>query len=110
MIRDGAGPRRRDLLCGLGAAVAGASLPGRGAFAQTVLQSVIQGVQGEGQRFEPSAVVEAARALSRRPFAAPPADLPDPFNNLNYEQYIGIKSAAEARLWAGEGRGFALEP
>ena len=110
MMRDGPRPRRRDLLGLLGATIASASLGGDAVRAQTPLQSAIQGVQGEGQRFEASAVIEAARALSRRPFAAPPADLPDPFNNLNYEQYVAIRSAAETRIWASEGRGFALEP
>jgi len=110
MMRESPRPRRRDLLGLLGATIASASLSADAVRAQTPLQSAIQSVQGEGQRFEPSAVIEAARALSRRPFAAPPADLPDPFNNLNYEQYVAIKSAAETRIWASEGRGFALEP
>src|SRR3712207_4994560 len=100
-------PRRRDVLTLLGAAAAGMPLRLRGAYAQTPLQTVIQGVPGEGQRFDPGAVVEAARALSRRPFAAPPNDLPDVFGGLNYDQYIAIKPKAEARLWADEGRGFA---
>jgi glucans biosynthesis protein len=103
------GARRRDVLAFLGAA-AGLPVASRAAFAQTPLQAAIQGVPGEGQRFDPAAVVEAARALSRRPFAAPANDLPDVFAGLNYEQYIAIKPLPEARIWADEGRGFMAEP
>jgi glucans biosynthesis protein len=74
------------------------------------LQTVTQGTLADGQRFDRAALVEAARALSRRPFAPPPSELPEPFANLNYEQYIGIKPSAGARVWAGDGRGFSFEP
>jgi periplasmic glucans biosynthesis protein len=93
-----------------GATVAGLALRPSVTFGQTPLQSALQGSLGDGQRFDRRLLVETARALSRRPFAPPPGDLPDAFANLNYEQYIGIKPAAGARLWAGDGRGFAVEP
>ncbi|MGA0593832.1 glucan biosynthesis protein [Enterovirga sp. CN4-39] len=73
-------------------------------------QAIIQGTLGEGQRFDPAGVVDIARALARRPFVAAPADLPEPFGNLNYEQYIDIKAQPSARIWEGEGRGFVAEP
>jgi glucans biosynthesis protein len=98
------------VLAWAGASLAGLALGPRPAAAQTPLQSVIQGSLGDGQRFDRRALVEAARALARRPFAAPASDLPDAFANLNYEQYIGIKPVPAARVWASEGRGFAVEP
>lgn len=73
-------------------------------------QSIIQGVLGDGQRFDPAAVVEVARQLARRPFAAPQTDLPDVFKDLNYEQYAGIKSIPPTFIWSAENRGFAVEP
>jgi glucans biosynthesis protein len=94
----------------VGAAIGGLALRSRAGQAQTPLQAAIQAVQGEGQRFEPAAVVEAARALSKKPFAPPPNDLPDVFAGLNYEQYVAIKPLPEARIWASEGRGFVAQP
>ncbi|AWB25601.1 glucan biosynthesis protein D [Methylobacterium currus] len=64
----------------------------------------------DGQRFDPGQVVELARALAKKPYAAPAADLPDPFKDLTYEQYIGVRAQPSALLWAGEGRGFVVEP
>ncbi len=51
-----------------------------------------------------------ARILSKKAYNPPPTDLPDPFGNLNYEQYIGIRAKPEATLWNLEGRGFTVEP
>lgn len=73
-------------------------------------QAVIQGALGEGQRFTPTAVVELARALSRRAFAPPPSDVPEPFAGLTYERYVSIKALPAGRIWDGEGRGFVAEP
>ncbi len=55
-------------------------------------------------------MTEIARALSKRPFSAPPNDLPDAVANLTYEQYIAIKTTPSSRLWDSEGRGFVAEP
>jgi glucans biosynthesis protein len=60
--------------------------------------------------FSHDAVLDLARALAKRPFAAPATDLPEPFTALTYEQYVGIKTKAGAALWAGENRGFSIEP
>lgn len=107
---DGHRPHRRDVLAFAGAAIAGLALPSDVADAQTPQQAIAQVPLGEGQRFDPRALVEAARALSRRPFSPPANDLPDVFSNLSYEQYIAITPAAGARVWGGEGRGFVVEP
>lgn len=55
-------------------------------------------------------VLDLARALAKRPFAAPGGELPQPFANLSYEQYVGIKTRPGAAIWAGENRGFSIEP
>lgn len=60
--------------------------------------------------FDPSRPLSIAKDLARSPFKAPSASLPDPFNNLNYEQYAGISRAPGSAI-LGDGRfGFALEP
>lgn len=55
-------------------------------------------------------VPEIARQLAKRPFAAPANDLREPFANLSYEQYVGIKTKPGAAIWSGENRGFCIEP
>ncbi|WP_407521192.1 glucan biosynthesis protein [Methylobacterium oryzisoli] len=64
----------------------------------------------DGARFDPAQVVEIARALARKPFAAPPNDLPDPYGNLTYEQYVAIRPKPELLVWRDQGRGFVVEP
>src|SRR5688572_22309041 len=73
-------------------------------------QAIVQGTLGEGQRFEPGLLLNVARVLARRAYAAPASDLPDVFGNLTYEQYVGIKALPNATVWAGENRGFTVEP
>lgn len=104
-------PRRRDVLALVGTGLAAAASSTEEAVAQAgTPQAVIQGALGEGQRFTPAAVVELARALSRRPFVAAPNDVPEPFASLTYERYVTIKAQPAARIWEGEGRGFVAEP
>jgi glucans biosynthesis protein len=107
-------PTRRDAVGLLGTGLASLALGPDAALAQTPPpgspQALIQGTLGEGQRFNGGGVVDIARALARRPFAAPPNDLPEIFGGLNYEQYIAIKPQPAARIWEGEGRGFVAEP
>ncbi len=55
-------------------------------------------------------VLELARAFAKKPFAAPANELPDPFAGLTYEQYVGIKTKPGAAVWAGENKGFTIEP
>ncbi len=101
---------RRTLMTTAGAAALAGALPGP-ASAQAITPAVIiQTAAGEGVKFDPGALADAARVISRRPFTAQSQDLPAPFNNLNYEQYVGIRALPTAVLWNGENRGFAVEP
>lgn len=104
-----AGLTRREALA-LPAGLAAYLLTDKAHGQATTPQAIIQQAMGEGQRFEPGMVLEIARVLARRPFTPPPADLPEPFSGLNYEQYIGIKALPQAMIWGGEGRGFMAEP
>ncbi|HKH34308.1 MAG TPA: glucan biosynthesis protein, partial [Beijerinckiaceae bacterium] len=103
-------PTRRQALALVAGVAVGAGPLSASAQGQAPTLSVIQTTLGEGQRFEPAAVTELARALSRRPYAAVPSDLPEALSNLSYEQYIGIRALPTAQIWGGEGRGFVLEP
>ncbi|GLI92284.1 glucans biosynthesis protein G 1 [Methylocystis echinoides] len=60
--------------------------------------------------FSREMVVEIARALAAKPYAAPASDLREPFASLTYEQFVGIKMKPGAALWSGENRGFSIEP
>lgn len=105
-------PSRRDVVAGLGAVAAGLAADPIAAFAQTQAPTLaqIQSTLGEGQRFEPMGVVDLARALSKRPYAPVPAEMPEALANLGYEQYIAIRAQPSAFIWSGEGRGFVVEP
>lgn len=95
------------MLAYLGASVAGAAYAP--ALRAQTPQASISARMGDGQRFDAGAVTDIARQLARRPFVAPPNDLPDTLSNLTYEQYIAIKST-QAPIWSSEGRGIAVEP
>lgn len=60
--------------------------------------------------FAPGVVTDQARALAKKPFKAAATDLPDPFKGLTYDQYAAIHARPEARVWANEALGFAIEP
>ncbi|WP_424361704.1 glucan biosynthesis protein [Methylocystis parvus] len=60
--------------------------------------------------FSRDMIVELARALAAKPYAPPPAELPAPFANLTYEQFVGIKTKPGSAIWAGENKGFSVEP
>ena len=85
---------------------------GRPALAQTppAPAVLIQNALGDGQRFDPAAVTEIARQLSRRPYVPPANDVPEVFANLNLEQYGAIRAQPSAFVWAGENRGIVAEP
>ncbi|WP_244470367.1 glucan biosynthesis protein [Microvirga vignae] len=72
-------------------------------------QATIASRMGDGQRFDSATLTDIARQLSKKPFVQPPNDLPDVFSNLNYDQYVSIKSL-QPPIWSMEGRGIALEP
>jgi periplasmic glucans biosynthesis protein len=61
-------------------------------------------------RFDPAVVTESARQLARRAYVPPNPALPDPFNGLNYEAYVGIRHRPERFLWSDEGRPTVIEP
>lgn len=99
---------RRSLLAwGLGAGALAAASP---ALGQNFVAQALQSALGEGQRFTATTLADLARLLSKRAYQAPSSDLPEPFNALNYEQYIGIRAQPGAVLWNNEGRGFTVEP
>ncbi len=100
-------PRRRDMLAYIGVSIAGLAYA-PAVWGQTPPPSPFARI-GDKQRFDASVVVDIARQLSKRPFAAPANDLPDAFANLNYDQYVTIKSLRQP-IWQGEGRGIAVEP
>jgi glucans biosynthesis protein len=60
--------------------------------------------------FSRDMVAELARALAGKPYTAPPTDLREPFASLTYEQFVGIKTKPGSALWAGENKGFSIEP
>jgi glucans biosynthesis protein len=97
---------RRAFVAGacVAAAPAAAQAPQGGALA--FLQTVMQ----DGARFDPAMVREAARLLAQRGYVAPASALPDPFNGLNFESYIGIRHRPERMIWADDTRPMLLEP
>ena len=60
--------------------------------------------------FSRDMVVELARALAAKPYTAPRTDLPEPFANLSYEQFVGIKTRPESAIWRQDNAGFSIEP
>jgi periplasmic glucans biosynthesis protein len=64
---------------------------------------------GEAQPFQPGMVADAARALAKQPYKAPPTDLPSGLRNLSYEQYVSIRNRPGTVIWADENLGFSLE-
>jgi glucans biosynthesis protein len=99
---------RRDVLKAAAGTIA-AHLTSSTAFAQQ--QAPQQPTPAQAPpTFTRDLVIELARSVSRRPFSAPPSDLREPFANLTYEQYVGIKTKPDAALWLSENRDFAIEP
>src|SRR3712207_1923161 len=68
-------PCRRDMLAYIGVSVAGLAVASA-VRAQTP-QATIAARMGDNQRFDPAVVVDIARQLAKKPFAAPANDLPD---------------------------------
>ena len=65
---------------------------------------------GAPVEFGVALVLDRARALAKKPFAAPPTDLPAPFGKLDYDRYVAIRQKPGSAIWAGDNVGFALEP
>src|SRR3954471_25002579 len=83
---------RRKVLAVLSSTAGAALLGAAPANAQSFTVAAIQSSLGEGQRFAPGTLIQVARLLSRKAYNPPSVDLPEPFPNLNYEQYIGIRA------------------
>jgi glucans biosynthesis protein len=60
--------------------------------------------------FSRDMIVEFARSLATKPYTPPPTDLPPPFANLTYEQFVGIKTKPGSAIWAGDNKSFCIEP
>src|SRR5690606_16235579 len=58
--------------------------------------------EGEKATFSGEVVKRLAIELSRRPFARPEIELPDPFSKLSYDQYRDIRFRPEQAIWRGE--------
>lgn len=89
-------------LAGSAAAVAPAQALAPGLFAAPALASQAR------RRFSGRTVIDLARQLSERPFAAPPI-APERFQTLTYSEYRAIRFRKEAAIWRGENVGFELE-
>ncbi|WP_375464259.1 glucan biosynthesis protein [uncultured Methylobacterium sp.] len=64
-----------------------------------------------GAAFDAGTVVELARALAKRPYAAPRTDdLPASLKALSREQYGAVRVKPGAAIWEGDDLGFTLEP
>ena len=62
------------------------------------------------EAFDWGHLTEMARTRAKGPYKAAAADLPAPFSNLNFEDYISIRRKADTFIWEKEKTGFALEP
>lgn len=106
--------KRRDLLkMGLGSVAAGISgfFPSTGSFVAAALaQSAPAFAFGNPSPFQADLVTEAARALAKQPFKPISADLPTPFRNLTYEQYVAVRGKPGTALWINQSLGFQIEP
>ena len=81
-----------------------------GADADDAFAAVMVTSLGEGRPFSASAVVDAARGLSRLPYVPADIVLPARFQNLAYDDYIKIMSRRDRASWSGDSVGFAIEP
>lgn len=103
---------RREFIEGAAGLLASAPiLTATAANAQSNWAAIAQSVIAEGQRFDPALVIETARTLARRPLVPMAAtDLPDGYATMPYDLYSGIRAQPGGMIWAGENRGFTIEP
>ncbi|KQP37817.1 glucan biosynthesis protein [Methylobacterium sp. Leaf106] len=99
---------RRELLLQASAAALALSLPGT---ASTAWADDAPALPAEGAPFLGHTLPDLARALAKRPYAAPRTDdLPGALTGLNREQYNAIRTVPGSAIWANEAFGFTLEP
>lgn len=78
---------------------------------QAAGSAAAQSILVDGQPFTAESVIETAKLLSKRPFAASPVnDLPEGFGTLPLDQFATIRAKPGAVIWSGENRGFTVEP
>lgn len=102
---------RRNFLSSM--AVSAAALASSGALAQQArgrLAQTIQSILPDGQPFEPGKLIEIVRQVAKAGFAAPAADLPEPFGALTFEQYTGIRAKPVSVLFSGADSAVNVEP
>ncbi|MEF3365785.1 glucan biosynthesis protein [Methylocystis sp. 9N] len=98
---------RRDVLKAGLAAIAAGMAPAQPGFHA---DAAARASTAEPAPFTRDMVAELARALAAKPYQPPPTELREPFANLSYEQFVGIKNRPGAAIWRRENRGFSIEP
>jgi periplasmic glucans biosynthesis protein len=84
------------------------AVAGAAALGSLAAASPLRGAEPGSAGFSHATVVRMARELARQPYQAP-ASIPQPFADLNYDQYRDIRFNRNASLWLGEDRGFSIE-
>ncbi len=94
---------RREGMSLFAAALAGLTLPGSAAAAESVGMTL-----GKAEPFDPQMVAERARRLAAVAYAEPPM-VPKSWRDLTYDQYREIWFDGRNALWRGLGRAAQLE-
>lgn len=98
-------PRRDFLKLAMAGAMSGATSAFGVSLAATAAETA-----NTPTPFGPNTVRDLSRALAKKPYEAPKAPLPDPFNSLTYDQYVAIRPKPGSAVWSGDNVGFAIEP
>ena len=103
--------RRRDFL----KLAAGAALPAPALLSTSATAQTQNGVEAAAALlatgpFDPSKVIDLARAMSKQPMRRTPIELPENLQNLTYEQYAQIRRLPDSNIWANAQTGYAIEP
>ena len=99
--------RRRDLLK---IAMKGLATPSALVAAANAQTAPEPAADPRGPKFDPSQVLDAARALARQPWRRPAHDMTDAFSALNFEQYSTIRRKPGTAIWDAQQTGFSMEP
>jgi periplasmic glucans biosynthesis protein len=95
---------RRDVLRLTAGAACLAAWPGRASAAIDAA-----GLK-EGETFSRGALIAYARELAKSPYQPPDSSLTAPFQDLDYQHYVGIRFRPERAIWSSDQRGFVIEP